>query len=283
MSDPRRVATPVPSRSPCGTEGRAGRVSGKAESWAEKQAKRRGCPPETTAFPQPCAESRNRAALLHVLPGGAALLRWSLGRGQLLASWRPAGPGKRSPARARNCLRMLQSGALLSLPRAAWSSSPVPCRRLQQPTLCLGSASPLDRGGRWVRWARIAPPCPVASWPEDRTHQAHRPGPWKNPAECSGLRAGQLQLSALQAGNRGRGGRIAERGPLPPPPPVEVPSAPRPAPGSCAPEGREGGETGPRRPSSFTQSCRHVCPSSVEAGQCCPHAVHARGPGICDV
>lgn len=72
-------------------------MSGKAESWGENRPSGwpRGCPPETTAFPpNPCAESREPAALLHVQPGGAAHLRWSLGHGQLLASWRPAGPGE---------------------------------------------------------------------------------------------------------------------------------------------------------------------------------------------
>ena len=146
---------------------------------------------------------------------------------------------------------------------AVWSSAQPPRSGLellastlqtaQQPTLCLGSASPWTKeAGR--RWARIAPPCPVASWPEDRTHQAHRPGPRENPAVSAAVCVQISSAVSPASWDWGLRGLQPERedlcclllprgGPLCPPPSARLPAL----------EGREGGERDAAPPGNSTQ------------------------------
>lgn len=98
---------------------------------------------------------------------------------------------------------MLQPGALLS-----------PSERLGEPSPKLSPS--LGSAGPWAqedsrRLAGTAPPCRVASWPEDRTHQACRPGPWEKTAAQGS--AGRLPEPSASTGCECEsGGGCSQRG-----------------------------------------------------------------------
>ena len=230
MADPRQVATPVPPWSPCSVEGRAGRLSGKVASWGENRPSGwpGGCPPEATAFPpNACAESRDpsrpasRSTRWCGPPPPESGTRAAAG---LLAAG-GAGTAAHQP-QAHNCLRMLQSGALLSLPGAAWSSSPAPCRQPSSPH-SPGLSKPLDQGGRQA----LDENSPTVSC-RILAGGPNPPGPppWalgEPSSECSSLRADQLSCQPRKLGLGVEGAAARERGPLlPPPPPWRSPLPP---------------------------------------------------------